>query len=526
MSVNLSSKYIKNTALEGTFSATQNLISFSIQEGMKVDLSECVVLVDLGIVDTDLNARNLPQFDGIAGVYRKQLVFLDDDDATRVLPNVAYVKNADIRCAKVGQVESLRRCDTLRLGLYVYENDLETKQGEQYLGGVSSDTIGGMNGSPFRDLMKSGTISSRNRNAQLRIPLRDIFDVAKTPVWDTNKYGRTDIKLEMNFDKLSIVQTMGRLDTNWVNADFDGGSQYCLFDVPASSPHAGAGATVTAWTTTKTYLHPEQNMPFHVGQKLVMEYTVNNGGATVYSFANGNYRERTITNIQHNLANDNKITITFADGIIFVQNDVVSAVSFRGADTDPANLSTITFNKVELEMKQVNDPTPPSIEYTTYTTTEDSGFSATDTNINKQYTMEGNADNMVVCACGIGAGAILKVNPTIDVNNSRITIDNKEETSERVVKVVAGGIAQADPQYYDRIDRTLLNMGADVECLKEMNLGFNKSLETNPSAPQYASALLNPLPVQASPKQVQLDLNYTAGLIRKLSIYKRMVKQI
>ena len=112
MSVNLSSKYIKQTALEGTFSATQNIVSFSIPAGMKIDLSECSVLVDLSLNSNDTNATasttTTDQFSGGAGIYREHLVFDDAGEKEAILPNVAFVKNADIRCERVGQIESQR----------------------------------------------------------------------------------------------------------------------------------------------------------------------------------------------------------------------------------------------------------------------------------------------------------------------------------------------------------------------------------------------------------------------------------
>ena len=526
MSVNLSSKYIKQTALEGTFSATQNIVSFSIPAGMKIDLSECSVLVDLSLNSNDTNATasttTTDQFSGGAGIYREHLVFDDAGEKEAILPNVAFVKNADIRCERVGQIESLRRVDTLRIAQNLYLKDMESKQGACYLNGVSNDGVGGAVGTPFRDIVRLGTIKSRNRPAQLRIPLRDIFDVGHADVWDTEKYGRTDIKLEMNFDKLAVIQTAGRTDGKWARAAL---GVYQAIDSPDGAGNGTPGSTYTGnvdqvkFKTTKVYLHPEEQSPWFIGQKLVMNYTNTNGGtATVFSFAAGN-----ITQIDHNLDNDNKITITVDVGIRYINGDAVTAVTFQGSDVNPAVPSTITFNKMEIEMKQVNGPTPPQIEYTTYSTEEDSGFSATQANINKQYTMEGNADNLLICACGIANG-IQKVTPTIHINNSRITIDNVEQTPERVTNLTVGGIAQSAPLYYDRLDRFYMNSGEDLECLVEANLGV-EPLEDGPKG-QPCSAYGETLPLKANPKQVQIDINYTAGEIRHLQLYKRMIKSI
>ena len=519
------------TAMEGSFSATQNIVSFSIPAGFKVDLSECAVLVDLAITSSDTNATvstvTTGQFSGGAGIYREHLVFDDAGDKNHVLPNVAFVRNADIRCERVGQIESLRRVDTLRIAQNIYLKDIESKQGACYLNGVSNNGVGGIAGTPFRDMVRLGTINSRNRPAQLRIPLRDIFDVANADVWDTDKYGRTDIKLEMNFDKLAIVQTMGRTDGTWARASL---GPYQAIDSPDGAGNGTPGSQYAGnvdekvFKTTKAYTHPEEQSPWHVGQKIVLNYSVTNGGTKVdFNFAAGNYRERTITQIDHNIDNDNKLTLTFDVGVRYIDGDAVTAVTFQGSDVNPAVASTIVFNKMEIEMKQVNGPTPPQIEYTTYSTEEDSGFASNQTNINKQYTMEGNADNLLICACGVANGK-QKVVPTIHIQNSRITIDNVEQTPERVTNETISGIAQSAPLYYDRLDRFYMNNGEDLECLIEANLGL-EALEAGPAG-KKCSAYGETLPLKANPKQVQIDINYASGQIQHLQLYKRMIKSI
>lgn len=122
-------------------------------------------------------------------------------------------------------------------------------------------------------------------------------------------------------------------------------------------------------------------------------------------------------------------------------------------------------------------------------------------------------------------GGVQRMMPTVKPTSHRLTIDNEEETSESVVSTVTGGVGQAKPLYYDRQDRGYLNMGDDIECFNENFLGFNEALEANPSS-RPGSAIINPLPLKASPKQVQVNLNYAAGTIRKLGLYKRMVKSI
>jgi len=516
-----SSRYVKMTALEGTFSPIQNMVSFSIPSGMKLDLSECSVLIDLQVNTTTTNTGpSAPLASGVqygsepagGSIYREAILPVDGGTANVVLPNVYYVKNADIRCERVGAIETLRAVNTLRLGLDLYENDLETKLGNQYLGGGNSDGIGSQNASCFRDINRTGQILSRNRSGQIRIPLKHIFDVAHTPVWDTTKYGRTDIKLEMAFDRLQARQAMGATDATWTNAVFN-------YDALDAAAPAALPADVLSLKTTRTYDHPEEESPFYVGQRLTLNFTLTNNGGAPQAFT----KERTITGIIYNEGNDNKIQISFDDPIKMVANDVMTALTCVGVD---AATETIIYNKVELEMLQVEAQTPSSIEYTTYTTEEDSGFGNAATNLNRQYTCEPDADTLVVCALGVPAGNPVNnpMNPTIRINSSRITIDSKDETTEPVVAVVPNGVGQANPLYFDRIDRAFMNMGDDLECLVEKQYLQNRNLGTNPAGD--ASVVINPLPLKAQNKQVQLNLDYTAGEVNILNLYKRMTKTI
>ncbi len=516
-----SSRYVKMTAIEGTFSAAQNIVSFSIPEGMKISLADSHVLVNVSVTTTDTNARALPRFDGVKGLYKNSILFNDAGISDAVLPSVCFVRNADIRTSRMGQVESLRSINTLRLAQYIYEDDIETKFGDQYTGIGNSDTILGLNASPLLACQRSGSISSEYKPATLRIPMAHIFDVGNAEVWDTSKYGRTDVKLEMEFSKMVVQQTMGQADTNWTNA-FGGNATCQAIDAPNAGGAFAGATTVTDFVPTRTYTHPEEHMPFYVGQKLLIQYRRVNGGVTTeFNIAGGNFLERTISAISYNQNDDTKLSLSFVDGIAFAAGDVISNMIFIGVNQATA---TIVFNKVELEMKQVKDPTPARIEYTTYSTEEDSGFGAAQTNINNQYTCDGDTDTLYICAMGVNGGA-QRVMPNIKPLSHRLTIDNEEETSEAVVSAVTGGVGQAKPLYYDRQDRGYLNMGDDIECFNENFLGFNESLEDNPSN-QGGSAIVNPLPLKASPKQVQVNLDYAAGTIRKLGLYKRSIRSI
>ena len=489
----LSSKYSKIPALEGTFSNSQNTVTFSIPGGMKLDLSECAVLLDFQMTTTETNARNMPRFDGSNGVYRNYIAFIDDGVTGTLVPTAALVKNADMHCKQVGQIESLRRCDTLAVALKQYTQSIEEKESDCYFGLASTvDTAPLKTHCPFTQMNKLGSLASRAVSNAVRIPLKDVFNVCNAPVYDTNKYGETTLKFEMNFDHLTAVQDLPFASANFRAADK-------AIDSPATQ--AGA-STVSSFVTTAVYTNPERDSPWYVGMKMVLQYTL---GGVVYSVAAGNAPERVITSITHSTV-DGKLTLNIdaGDAIATGAGDAWALVSF--SPVDPAT-NAFVFNKIELEMKQVADPTPSGIDYFTYQTEEDSGFNGA-ANINKQYSCSAESDNLVICCPD-------DIIPKKVITVSRVTIDNVEETTEDVTTFSS--------LYYDRQNRFWLNMGGgDLKNLRDRT-SAQAAEEANLGA--RVLALGQPLPVKQIQKQVQLDLD-CGGDIERLHLYKRVPKSI
>lgn len=499
MSNTLSSKYSKFPALQGTFSAVQNMVSFSIPAGDKYDLSEAAVLLDLQVQTTETNAVNLPQYEGGSGVYRLSVGFNDDSNGGAcVVPTCALVKNADLESRMAGQIESLQRCDTLNIALKQYEQSIEHKRGDAYFGLASSAGMGAFNNSPFTQLSKLGSVKSRVVPHSVRIPLKDVFNFCNTPVYDTNKYGETRVRLEMNLDKLVVLQDLSRTGSNWNSKNYED------FDSP---PTNSGTATVSSFTTTNAYENPERDSPFYVGMKINMEYiiTPQGGSAVPYNFSAGNARERIIQSIVWNANNDNKLTITIDNGIATSANDAWSAVKFQAVD--PAT-KTFVYNKIELELKQVSDPSPAGISYFTYETEQDTGFSGT--NSNKQYTCSPMTDNMLICCPD-------DIIPKKVITGLRVSIDNVEETPEKVTTFSS--------LYYDRQNRFWFNMGGgDLKCLRDEADATSSAIHNNPNL--QVIALGQPLPIKNEQKQVQLDMDHGNNDMERLHLYKRVQKSI
>jgi hypothetical protein len=98
-----------------------NLCDFVIPRGLTVDLSKSYIAFNTQINSAEVNVPS-----GV-GAYNNNL-FLNVDDGERFnVPNSALIRTARMTCDR-GQVESLRRLDTLSTALWGVSGDAEDKK--------------------------------------------------------------------------------------------------------------------------------------------------------------------------------------------------------------------------------------------------------------------------------------------------------------------------------------------------------------------------------------------------------------
>lgn len=513
---NFSSQYVKVNAVESVFSNSQNLTSFMIsQNSGKYDLSESTILLNTRITNTQPTppADADGNTDNINGIYDVGLRFNDaagtaNAESDVQVPTCTLVKNFDMSSSSRGNIEDLREVGCLQNSLKVFANDFETKSSGDSLGGFSNcDGIRGFQSSPYRQLNKlmgGGALPSKEVSHTVRIPLKDISDFcAQADVMDTSKYNDVRLRCEMYFDRLLAFNSRGQDDLIYRPAGFNLGA----YDTPAQ---VDGPNIVNNFTLTVALNTPERDSPFFVGQKVAIECTLTAPDATVvnHTIANDNYFERTINSISYNQNDDRKVTLNFVTGVtVPVNNSTWSNTVIVGRS---AGSSTLSIDRVQLELKKVDGPSPDKIEYKTYSLEQDTSLDNTNPNHTKGYTMEAESSEVVIAFP-------YDVLPRVIPFFYRISIDNKEEMPQNIVRY--------SPLDYDRIQRGMVNMGMSLECLQLAVSALDGTTQLQPQK-AVAGMILQPLPMTGQPKHLQLKTQFTAGQLQSVNLYKSMMKEI
>jgi len=493
------------TFASGTAPTSLNILDFQIPRDMgNVSLAQSYISIQTEILNNDTQPVNAS-------------VYLDVANGEKInVPNSSLVRNCYLRNEKDGLVESIRRQDTLKCGLFGMlgnaedrKNDLNTManynngRGDKIFTSYYLDRVV-ENTNPDGSTVNTEE-TSRNIPRDLKIPLSDVFGVCATDAYDTNARGATDIHLETNMKNLKAQIFGGDEDTT---DGFDGATkQGAMADVSALAD----GSSINSVTTELTYDDYGYQFPFYVGQKVLFSAT-NSGGA------NPSDVEVIISSIKYqndNTANppsavDKKLTITFSTPAF--TNSTGGAVDITDillkAKVDQT--LTIQVNKAELVLHTTQEPADEVIEFSTFVSQEDNGNSLT--SFSKAFVLEPEANAFMVAMANNGA-----ILPNRTTESYRYAIDNVEQTGNRDVDVNA-------PMQYDRLIRCLDNqLGLPF---RNAQLKFYRNTETQANA--YAvpvSMIADTAPITASNKMLNLNIECSAGL-QQLIVYSHMVKQI
>ena len=490
---------------------TLNLLDFTIPRGYNISLRDSYVAINAQIDNDSANPVNAT-------------MYLETDGATDLynVPNSALIRNCSFSNDR-GNVENIRRLDTLKCGLFGLENDAETRKND--LDTLSTYTGGrgiGNNTSYFLDsvtenVSNDGTTvdtahTSRNISRDIKIPLNEMFGCCDTDAYSTDIFGETRIKIETNCDKLKSQMLGGDERTS---LGFDGATPWGKMVDEASVAN---GTRLKVMAGSLPYADWQLTFPFVVGQEVLVSCTAS-AGASVTDVA------VVITSIKYQ--DDNTAVPPTSSGVVEITTEPEFFHNTHGSDVD---LSAIlvkskidqvlknVVNRADLVLHLTNEPSPQNIQFETYNVVEDNGNSLT--SFNKGYVLEPEAKAILV-AC-LKNSAIL---PNKVMDSYRYAIDNVEQTGNRSVNLVtaAGGQAQGSPIYYDRLQRCLIN-----QLGKEFRNAHLKFYKGN-SATQ-AGAYTSPVSMicetcEETQDSKMFNLNIeSAGTVEQLILYKSVTK--
>jgi hypothetical protein len=496
-----------------------NLCDFRIPRGMCVSLRDSYISYNVSITaDTDQPVNAMLQLNSLAA-----------DGAAYQAPNAALVRNARISCDR-GQIESLRRVDTLACAMWNLEHDAEEQKDDMNAFVAPKSVRGKGNQTSYlldavsvtvddNDVSIPGAVS-RNLARDVKIPLKDIFGIGQVDDWDTNKFGETLIHLETNWKAVKTVKLGG---TENADLSFDGTNTWGKMDNPVPNIPTGTGIAQMVQTFVYSGMGDvNQYCPFYQGQSILCNFTVSRtGGGGPGGLTD---QPAIIQDIAFNEANG-QITITTAAN--FYENtggagvDTIQDLIIRADNTYTL---TNAVNRAELVLfTKPDEEGEDEYQYVTYTTEQDNGNAIK--SFQRGYVVEPEAQNLFVALCPApaGRGEIL---PGTDYDSYRLAVDNVDMTGNRSV------VFQSTLNY-DRVQRSLTNTSTGMGWRNAQFKFFNWT----PNAPLQADAwdranstICETLELTQSPKYVDLQIECSndnePGTLREIILYKQMVRSI
>ena len=504
-----------------------NLVDFVVPKGLTISWEKSFVAFNTQINSAEVNTPS-----GV-GVYNNNLLVNVDDGEKFNVPNSSLIRSARMVCDR-GQVESIRRLDTLSTALWGVSGDAEDKKSDMNVFGNFDNGRGKNNKTSYfldtvvNNSTPDGTLidglTSKQSARDIKVPIKDIFNgVGDVEDWSTNVFGETRIHLETNW---GLVQSYALGGEEGESQSFDSTANWgSMEDING----VANTATITVVDTVVEYTAVplkggqfEYTLPFHVGQKVAISGTTTpsaggGGGTPMVPGTSTNNLQQVIKQIQFlEGAGNGKCRITF-EGAIWQQqqgaNQDVSAIKLN-AVVDQVN--TVVVNSAQLVLYTVDDEEPSeNYTYKTWTTEEDNGNGLQ--NFNRQYMVEPECCNLIVAHAN--NGAILPNRAYVDY---RIAIDNVDQTGNR-------SVAPDTPLQYDRLQRCLVE-NADIQWLNAQ-MKFYKNSETQADAmASPISIIAETMPITPGFKKVGLEMNAAAGGgangIQQLVLFKQITKTI
>ena len=537
---------------------TQKLIDFRIPaSGMNYDLAKSYININMevnSVGQLDSNG-SVPTgaVDSDTALFNNDISYDGGANFHHLASNAQIIRNADMFSSSKGMVESIRRVNTLRNILWNFENDSAEKRNGLDKSGVFRGRRGTGNSTSTliqnigQNVDSTGnadlTLKAAKLSRDFRIPLSDLFGVGNS-VWNTNYFGETRIHLEMQPNLLNIEQLGGSENTDTYNGQATNPEWGAMqaYDGTAGNnatfPQGeGLGLAKAPFVTKIIYDDPGLDFPFYVGQSVQCDFTnsvgAGSGGMVVVTTGN------IIESIEHvTPATIARVAVTapaltglvVGSVMIIMREQAASAVAGAvvqnltavtlKASKGQSATDTISINRAELVLSEVEMEGPLGLDYTTYTTEETQGQDGL-INLNKQVMVEPSCSNLIIANCKTG-----RVNADQPWFYYRMSIDNVDQTGNR-------DIVYNESIHQNRMERFFKNRNQrwtnaalmQIACDQAQRAPGELLAANNNQVPFYP--ILETMPLTQGTKIVNLELEGTTGNDpQDLVFYKEIQKSI
>ena len=580
----------------GVFTADNNLVSFDIPEGQYYNLSSgylnlvcsVPVLQDLERSSNDAGAAPFNNTGGNVdapgtalggnGVYIPKITTFRDGysvEDDNLVPNEAIVKNISMTSQNAGTIEEIKRNDILRTNLKYYTSYRDEAENSNYESLFNGRYGGQPPTSLFTDINREGTVASRNLLRQpVRIPLKNMLNFCKVQQYNTNKYGRTKLRLELDIQRIKATTLVfdnaangdlanGRAPRNPVGAQgSDLGSQnmFRCIDLTSTIGPDMKSLMLSADASATTQVVPrrinrEEDIPFYVGQKINIAaiYAFNAGANPAEKsrgMATGNVKlvTRRIIEIKYNRGESDVGLVgalNIPNSVTLVLNEPIdtsadsgtaleTGSSYKGIRIRSAQATLgafqVDFAEVVLEQLAPQNVQPDNGQPIQYTTFETEEFTSPAQNsFQRMFECPPNCSNLYIMRpenAADGVGCLTSEQGKIE--QYRIRVDNKD-VSDRAISLRSDtNIGESsDPLHLQKLSIALQNSNLPVKNLTErgLNTDLNSAWSVN-NHDRNKLLIGQVLPITNSPKHVQLNIDSSADGPQRLALFKEVIKQI
>jgi hypothetical protein len=497
---------VKLPSQQALFNNTNNLLDLVIPGNSGVyDLSATYISVSLRTENIELDVSQgpqgqLPATGGLAAstaIADMRLGFNHRGVGGTIYKDTAVpieilVRDCSMFSSTRGKIEDIRRSDSLRATRKAYLQDMSDVQTAALVGSAGMAKTNPWASGNFAQLVGVGEVGSQYRSHELRIYLKDLFNIAVAEEWDSAVYGDTRIHCELNIDRLKLRQNLGNAAPNpWAlfYHELQSGADQATFRanvlVKRDSPQVAA-ETISGITMLAKYESLEDS-PFWVNQMVKITTTITvDAGVTpggAFSPADGDINWAVIKGITWDKTTK-QITLDFGGATLSiptltgaVTDGVIVDQSVEGIDVTTGSLvdTNLVYESIELTaVRAPVDSGPKQIQYTQYQTQQDQ-FSS-QTSLARSYFLPPQTTNCIIVLPVTGDNDGSEILGSARLTDYRFSINGETVTNRPVPympqALIANGVNDSkcdagSSLHYDLISKTFMNQGQRFHSLQE-----------------------------------------------------------
>ena len=564
---------LKIPSAQSTFNATNNILDIVLPGNSGVyDLSQMYVVIDTAVTSDFGNATAANKLGGTLGAdsavanlrldFRQNSVGAADPSiyANTACPIETLVRSCRMTSQSRGVVEDVRNSDSLRATMKAYTQDLDDVEAAALVGTAGSAKTSPWASGRYAKLNGVGNVLSTAQRHELRIYLRDLYEICSVEDWDTSVYGDTTFSMELNIDRLEIKQVLAagspwdQYYHNNSNAATLGPivsyGEAVIMEFAIATP-ASLAQTSTAITMAAVYQNIEDH-PFWVGQMLNIISDVAVAAGSVGTAATTNpalgptaKKWAVVKSISWD-AVTKQVTLEFGSIVLSIADisGITGAERFkvkRVIEGFPDQNQALKINSIELNAVRRTDVAagPSTIQYSQWSAQADQFSSGS--SLNRTYYLPARTTEVViVLPSNSKYGSDILGSQRLGSYRFSINGDTVTNRAVPYMDVLPTNDANNDGKgdagsslHYDLVSKTFMNMGKRFHSLNECV--YDQAIPINTAVPSGANgthgwldivnqpqkrcfALFCPVPLSDQQSQFGLELDgvFAAGTGRVL----------